>query len=137
MATSADRNTSMQDGEVVVLTVAAAKTLYAGAMGAVNAAGDVLPAADAAGLKVVGRIEEYVDNSAGAAADKTVKLRRLRAFWYANSGTAAVTKAHLHGLASIYIEDDETVSSATGTNSIIAGTAIQLDATFGVLIWFD
>ena len=137
MALSADRNTAMQDGELVSLPVAAATILYAGGIGAVNAAGDVVPASDAAGLKVVGRIEEYVDNSGGAAGDKAVVLRRGRAFWYKNSATNAVAKANLHGLTALYIEDDETISTATGTNSITISKALQVDATYGVLVWFD
>lgn len=136
-ALTEDRRSNMQDGEIVTLPVEAATKIYTGAITAVNAAGNGLPAADAAGLVSVGRAEETVDNSAGAAGALTVKVRKLKAFWYANSSGSPVTKAHLHGLATIYIEDDNTVSSATGTNSVIAGKGLAVDATLGVLIYFD
>lgn len=132
-ALTAGRATAWQDGDIVVLPVKAATTIYEGGLVAVDSSGDALPAADAAGLKVVGRAEEYVVN-AGAAGAKTIKVRRGCAIWLANDTVSAVTKAHLHGLAIIYVKDDQTVSSGTGTNSIVAGRGLQIDATMGVLV---
>jgi hypothetical protein len=132
-ALTAGRVTNWQDGEVVVVPVAASTTIYEGGMVAVNSSGDARPAADAAGLKVIGRAEEYVVN-AGSAGAKTIKVRRKKAFWWVNDGTNAVTKAHLHGLATIYVKDDQTVASAGGTNSIVAGRGLAVDATLGVLV---
>jgi len=82
---------------------------------------------------VMGMFEEQVDNAAGAAGAKTVMIRRGRAFWFANSGTNAVTIAHRGGV--VYVEDDQTVASAGGTNSIVAGICLAVDATKGVLVW--
>ena len=124
-----------RDGIIVSVPVAAATSLETGRIGAVNAAGDAVAAADAAGLKVVGMINGNVDNSAGAAAGKSVQIKR-KPVWVANSATNPVTKAHLHGLATIYIEDDLTVSSATGTNSIVAGRGLEVDPSMGVLVEF-
>lgn len=132
-ALTAGRSTEWQDGDLIVIPVAATTTIYDGSLVAVNSSGDARPAADAAGLKVVGRAEEYVANT-GSAGAKTIKVRRGCAFWWANDGTNAVTKAHCHGLASVYVKDDQTVASAGGTNSIIAGRALQVDATLGVLV---
>lgn len=129
-----ERGTVERDGVVVSLPVAAATKLEAGRIAAVNAAGDSVAAADAAGLKVTGMVNETVDNSSGAAGDKYVQIKRRIAVWLANSATNPVTKAHLHDLATIYIEDDETVSSATGTNSIVAGRGLEVSASMGVLI---
>jgi len=126
MALSADRKTNMKDGELIQLDVAASQTIYAGAMAAKNATGYTQPAADAANLVVMGRSEEYVDNSSGSDGDKTVLVRRKKAFKYKNSGTNAVDRTHIG--SNIYVEDDETVASAGGTNSIVAGKCIGVDS---------
>lgn len=126
MALIKDRETQMREGDMTALPVAAATKLYGGGINAVNAAGDIVPAADTAGLKVVGVSEEYVDNSAGSAGDKSVNSRRNRSFKLKNSATNAVTVAHL--FTDIYVEDDETVSSSGGTNSIVAGKCIGIDS---------
>lgn len=131
MALTADRNTPHKDGEVLAPGVAASTKIYGGGLVAVNAAGYALPAADAASLKVIGRAEEQVDNSSGANGDLTVKVRRKKAFVFKNSATNACTIAHL--LTNIYVQDDETVASAGGVNSIVAGKMLGLE-TEGVLV---
>lgn len=136
-ALTEDRRTNRQEGVYVTLDMDAATKIYTGALVAVDAAGNALPAADASGLKVVGRAEETVDNLTGAAGDLTIMVRRMSSFWYANSSGNAVTKVNLHGLTSIYVEDDQTVSAAGGSNNIVAGKGLALDATLGVLIWVE
>ncbi len=131
MSLSADRMTAHKDGEILVPGVAASTKIYGGGITAVNAAGYALPAADAVGLKVIGKAEEQVDNSSGANGDKTVEVRRKKAFIFKNSGTNAVTIAHL--FTNVYVEDDETVSSSGGTNSIVAGKCLDVTSE-GVLV---
>ncbi|MBL4901102.1 MAG: hypothetical protein JKY62_00430 [Desulfocapsa sp.] len=131
MALTADRNTPHKDGELLVVGVAATAIVFAGGMAAANAAGFITPAADAAGLTVMGMAEEQVDNSAGADGDLSVAIRRKKTFIFKNSGSNAVTVA-LHG-KNVYVEDDETVSSAGGTNSIVAGKCLGI-VTQGVLV---
>ena len=126
MALSADRKTPMRDGESIELQVAASTKIYAGGMVAKNASGYAVPAADAANLVVMGRAEEYVDNSSGANGDETVLVRRNRAFKFKNSAANAVTIAHLGG--NVYVEDDETVASSGGSNNIVAGKCIGVDS---------
>ena len=122
----ADRNTPMMDAELVVVGVAGATLLEAGKMGAVNATGYAVPAADAAGLTVLGRIETYMDNRLGSDGDESVTLRRKRAFKYDNDGTNPVTIAHVG--KTVYVADAETVSSDGGTNSIAAGKCVGLES---------
>ena len=126
MALTADRNTAYKDTGLVVHDVAAGAVIFAGALVAVNAAGYALPAADAAGLRVMGRAEEQVDNSAGADGAVTVTVLEGRVLSLKNSAVNAVTEADIGGL--VYVEDDETVAGAGGTNSIIAGRCIGLDS---------
>jgi len=132
MAASEDRNTGQQDGFEFPVGVAAATTIYGGTMIAKNASGYAEPAADAAGLVVLGMATERVAN-AGANGAASVVVRRNRAFWFANSGTNAVTIAHVGG--NVYVEDDQTVASDAGVNRIVAGRCLAVDATKGVLVW--
>jgi len=88
----ADRKTDMKDGELIAVAVAAVK-VEAGHLGALNASGYLAPAADTANFTAIGRIEETVDNSGGSAGDLSCLVRRLKAFKYKNSTTAAVTQA--------------------------------------------
>ncbi len=122
MALTADRNTPYRDGKMLVLGVAAATKIYAGSMVAADAAGNIVPAANAAGLVVLGRAEEQVDNSSGLAGDKSVQIRRRKVFAFINSTTNPVTAAFIG--RSVFVEDDATVSSQGGSGSIVAGTCL-------------
>ena len=75
-ALTQDRNTPAAPGDIRERGVAASTLLYAGAIVMRNATGyTVNDGATATGLVGVGRAEERVDNSAGAAGDLTVKCR--------------------------------------------------------------
>jgi len=126
MALSADRKTPMRDAETIQLSVAASAKIYAGGMVARNSSGYAVAAADTAGLVVMGRAEEYVDNSSGANGDETVLARRNRAFKFKNSATHAVTVAEIG--KDVFVEDDETVAKEPGTNSIVAGKCIAVES---------
>lgn len=134
-AATEDRNTGHQAGEMVPpMGMAASAKVFAGTMVARNATGYATPAADAANLVVVGMAEEQVDNSSGADGAVNInKIRRGRAFWFTNSGTNAVTAAHIG--TDVYVEDDQTVASAGGVNSIVAGKCLGVDASKGVLVY--
>lgn len=126
MALTADRNTPERSGIEMVLPVAAATTVYAGAL-TVLASGYAKGGVTATGLIAVGRAEEKVDNSLGDAGDLTVKVRR-GVFQFANSGGGdAIAKADIG--SSCYIVDDQTVAktSDTGARSR-AGRVVDVDA---------
>jgi len=123
VALTKDRNTAARAGDDVSRPIAANVTCFAGGMGAVNAAGNVVPAANTAGLKVVGRIEATVANAGGAAGAATVPMRR-GVFHFANSATSPLTVADLGGNA--LVEDDATVAKVK-TQSIVAGKVIDID----------
>lgn len=126
MALTADRNTVARDGNQLSLGVAAATTIYAGALVARDAAGHAVPASNTAGLAVVGMAETQVDNSAGAAGDLNITVRRNRTFRFANSATSPLTIADIG--ANAMVEADDTVAKAA-TNSIVAGKVLDVDAT--------
>ena len=126
-ALTKDRNTPSRAGEDFVFPVAAATTIWAGALMVLDALGNAKPGAVATGLIAVGRAEEQVDNSAGAAADLTVKVRRGLYRWGNSSSTDEITKAEIGDAC--YIVDDQTVAKtdASGTRSP-AGFVEDVDA---------
>ena len=106
-----DRNTPYQDGEVLSVPVAAGKKIFAGALVAANATGLATPGATATGLTALGRAEEMVDNSAGGNGAVNIRVRRGKAFKFANDADA-VTQSMLG--KTIYIVDDQTVAKTDG-----------------------
>jgi hypothetical protein len=124
MAATADIDTPARPGNAVSRPVAASTIIYAGTLVAINAAGNAVPAADTAGLKVDGVAEEQVDNSDGSAGDLRINVARgVRRF--ANSSGNAVTVAEQNKI--VYVEDDGTVNKDGGTNHIPAGLCLEVD----------
>lgn len=127
MALAADRNTPMKDGELVAVPIAANVKVYAGGLTAANSTGYATPGAAAATLTYLGRAEETVDNTGGAAGAKTVLVRRGKAFKYKNSGADAVTQAEFG--KTCYIVDDETVAKTDGAGArSAAGKVVGVEA---------
>lgn len=119
-ALTKDRNTPRRAGERLALPVAAATTIYAGALVARNASGDAVPAANTAGLVVVGRAEAQADNSAGAAGALMVEVQ-TGLFAYAHAG---LTRADIG--KTVYVADDQTVTLTPG-NRVVAGVLVDVD----------
>lgn len=131
MQITAPIDTPVRSGETINLPVAASTSLFTGGLGARNAAGDIVAAANTDGLEVLGRIEQDVDNSAGAAGDLSVNIRK-GVFRYANSAGNALSKAHVGKRC--YVEDDETVAVAVVGNNVVAGEVVAVDADG---VWID
>lgn len=121
----ADLNTPYKDGEIIVLPVAGNTLIEAGHMVAVNSSGYAVPAADSAGLTVIGIADEAVDNSSGAAGDLQINVRRKKVFGLENDSASPVETAGLG--KDVYVKDSTTVSSSGGTNSIVAGKCLGFD----------
>jgi hypothetical protein len=118
-------------GDIVTVPVKGATHLYPGGLIAINGSGYALPAADTAGLIVIGRNETDADNSGGA--DGAINTNVSRGiFKYNNSTAHAIAAANV--LSTCYVEDDSTVSTNGGTNSIVAGLVIAVDSTG---VWVD
>jgi hypothetical protein len=123
-ALTADRNTPIRDEDLFYYPIAAAKTLYAGSLVVLDSAGNAEPGTDATGKVAVGRCEEYVDNSSGAAAALSV-LVRTGTFKWINSATNTLTKANIGD--TVYIVDDQTVDSLS-TGSSPAGIMVDIES---------
>lgn len=127
---------SVQDraGGFLSIPVEASTLIYKGTLVALNASGNAIPAADTAGLRVVGRAEATADNSAGLAAAINVRARR-GCFAYTNDGTHPVTEA-LVGQP-CFVLDDQTVGATAGsTNKVKAGYVDSIDPNT-LKVWVD
>jgi hypothetical protein len=127
MALTADRNTAMKEGGLISVPVAASVKIFAGGLVAASATGYATPGAVATTLTALGRAEEYVDNSAGAAGAKTVQIRRKNAFKFKNHAADLVVQSDLG--KTCYIVDDETVAKTNGTSTrSAAGIVLGVEA---------
>lgn len=123
----ADRNTPFKQPLLISVPVAANVRIFAGALVAASAAGLATPGATAATLTYLGRAEEQVDNTGGAASAKSVLVRRGEAFKFANLAADTVTQASLGKLC--YIADDQTVAATSAVNTrSAAGLVIGVEA---------
>lgn len=127
-ALTADRNTPRRAGAVVSDPVAAATVLYVGALYALNAQGDAVPAT-AGGTNARAVAQLRADNSTGVAGAERVTGER--GVWrFANSaGAAELKRADIGAVA--YVADDQTVSK---TGTAVAG--LVLDVEDGE-VWVD
>lgn len=126
-ALTADRYTDERDGRDLGLPAAAAKKFYAGALVMRDASGNATPGAAATGCLGAGRCEEAVDNSAGSAGDKTVRIRAGTFRWANSTAGDAIARADIG--ADCYIVDDQTVAKTNGTNTrSVAGKVFDVDA---------
>lgn len=111
----AERNTPRRTGMidyVEAYDVAASTKIEAGKLVALDTSGNAVEYAKSAtntanGLIVVGRCEETVDNSSGAAGDLQVRARIGVFRWDNDVATDAVTKAEIGD--AVHGEDDETI----------------------------
>lgn len=121
-ALTADRNTPRREGQIFSVGVAAATKIFAGSMVAINAAGFAVPAANTAGLKVIGRAEAFVDNTAGANGALSVDIRDgIFKFVGAGLSDADIGKP-------AFVTDDQTIQTAASTNNICAGIIVDVDS---------
>jgi hypothetical protein len=124
--TAAKKSTDRQDGEIISFQQGAEK-IWEGALVAINAAGYAVNAGDDASTVVVGVADETVDNSAGNAGDKEIKVRRTGVFTFEFGGTATIADVN----TLVYASDNQTVNLAGAlTNDIIVGRIVEfIDAS--------
>lgn len=107
--------------------VAAATIILMGIMVAVNQSGYLVPASADSSLRVLGRSEEYVDNSAGAAGAKTCKVKRGIFGWQNGTSTQAISDLHVG--RPCYAVDNQTVALRNPTGEYpYAGRVYDVDS---------
>lgn len=126
MALTQDRQTAERKLRSVYCPLAADAVIHAGALVALNAAGNLVPASVSTTLAVIGRADSAVDNTGGAAGDKSCRVE-IGTFRWNNSAAADEITLADYG-ATVYAVDDETVAltSGTGTRST-AGVVADVD----------
>jgi hypothetical protein len=125
-AATTEINTPESAGDFVNLVVKNDEIIFAGTLVAVDGNGEAVNASDTAGLKVIGRAEETVDNSADGL---SIRVKR-GAFFFAHSG---ITDAHL-GLNATVTDNQTLAAPAATTHDIVAGKILAVDATLGALV---
>lgn len=109
--------------------VESATSIVKGTMVAVNAGGFLVPAANTAGLKVVGVADEDIDNSGGADGDKACRVVSGRVFRF---DATSITQAMVGSLMAV--ADAETFDDV-GSNQIIAGLLMEFVSATDGWIW--
>lgn len=109
--------TRVGEGRRFADPVAAATKIYAGAMVALDAAGNAIPAIPT-GTVMRGVALDSADNSEGAAGDTTVPIDK-GPFLVANDGT--INRTHIE--TDVYVVDDNTVGAA---GTLIAGKCLDV-----------
>lgn len=115
------------DGFKHALKVAASTKIYAGGHVCVNAAGYAVPMTATTGLQAMGVASETVDNTSGAAGDKTVPVVE-GVFKFKNSSSGdLIAQANIND--TVYGVDDQTVALTDGTGArSAAGKVVQIDS---------
>lgn len=104
------------DPSLLSLPVAASTIIYAGTFVASDASGNAVPASSNSALKLWGRCEVQVDNSAGTAGAKRVQVRQgVFAFNNSGAGVDQITAANI-GLP-CYAVDDNVVALTDGNGA--------------------
>jgi hypothetical protein len=107
--------------------VAASTIILMGVMVAVNQSGYLVEASADPSLRVIGRSEEYVDNSAGAAGAKTCKVKRGVFGWTNSATTQALSDLHVG--RPCYAVDNQTVALRNPTGEYpYAGRVYDVDS---------
>jgi diaminopimelate epimerase len=127
-ALTADRNTPHRDGTVFHDTVAADAVIFTGALCALDAGGDAVPATSG-GNAARGVAHHAADNTGGADGDIRVELRRGVYRFDNGAGGAALARADIGAVA--YVVDDQTVGK---TGTAVAGVMVDID---DVGVWVD
>lgn len=123
------RMTKEREGAVYGRGVAAGVKIFEGTLVALSATGYAQPGAAAATLVADGMALDTVDNVAGAAGAKTVRVKKGE-FHFANSAAGdLITRAEIGDNA--FIVDDQTVAKTNpgGNTRSIAGKITDLNAT--------
>lgn len=120
--TEAKLTLDWQPGDIVSFKQSNVK-IPEGAIVSINAAGYAVNGTDAANDVFVGIADETVDNTAGSAGDKRIKVRRNGIYTFKYAGTATIADVN----TLVYIADNETVDVAGDlTNDVLVGRIVEV-----------
>lgn len=131
MAITASQTVDRREGDKYQFPVAASTLIYQGGILAIDGNNRAVMASDAAARRVIGVAYGEVDNSTGAAGDLNCEAE-VGIFKLANSATNAITDALIG--RPCFVEDNDSVSAAPGTNGVVAGIVRKVDSDG---VWVD
>jgi hypothetical protein len=129
MALSAVADIQRKEGSIVSHKMAAVK-IFQGALVTVNAAGFLTNVVDAAGAYFAGIAVETVDNSAGAAGDKEIRVYRTGIVKLATSGAARSNVGD-----TVYASANDVVTFTSAANRNIVGVMVEFESA--TAIWVE
>jgi len=127
LARNIQRQLTVHDPQLVPLAVAAATTIYEGALTATNASGLAIPGADSAGITFMGIAWRGYDNSGGSAGTMGgTAFNAFDAVRYCEVDVEGEWEIKFTGTTPkpgqlAFVVDDDTVSAAATTNNIPCG----------------
>lgn len=124
-ALTTPRLTKARSGALLSVAVAAATKIQGGSLVCLNAAGYAVKGTAAAGLRALGRAEQTIDNSAGAAGDLPIEVHPGHFIWENAAAGDAVTRADIGRHA--WIVDDQTVGRTPSSSRSPAGIIVDVD----------
>ncbi len=120
-ATTTARESMRQDGKLIAHKMAAVK-IPKGALVNISAVGYATNSTDASGETFAGVAYETVDNSAGSAGDKSIRVRTTGTFVFVDGGgNGAQTDVGVE----FKIVDNQSVTDAATTNDLKAGICVE------------
>ena len=132
-ALSSPYDARRKDGALLASAVAAGAHVFKGGLLTVaSATGLAQPGADAAGQVFAGVAYESADNTGGAAGAKTVRILKTGVFTYAKTSAAQTDVGK-----TVFLVDDNTVSTAATTDNIACGVVVGVPDSAHVQIRID
>jgi hypothetical protein len=124
MAATAARDAKRKEADVISFKLGAVK-VYKGAMGSKRADGYVYPSRSGTATDVfVGVFEETIDNSGGAAGDKSALVRRTGRYQFAKTSAVIADLA-----AAVYASDDITLTATSTNNQLVGYPTALIDSS--------
>lgn len=123
---SADRMTLTRDGTSFADPVAASTVIYAGAMYALDASGNAVPAGTSGSGIARAVAQCQADNSAGAAGD-VLTAGRTGVFRFANSASTDLIDRTCIGAVCYIVADDTVAKTSNSSARKAAGTVVDVD----------
>lgn len=112
-----------KEGLWITYLIKANTKIWKGALVCVDAAGYLVPAADASGLKFAGVALDSADNTGGADGAKKCRVIKRGTFVYHRSGTFSQADV---GVVVKAVSDNEVAKSST--HNVNVGTVVELPA---------
>ena len=132
-ALSSPYDARRKDGALLASAVAAGARVFKGGLLTVaSATGLAQSGADAAGQVFAGVAYESADNTGGAAGAKAVRILKTGVFTYAKTGAAQTDVGK-----TVFLVDDNTVSTAATADNIACGVVVGVPDTAHVQIRID